>query len=223
MTDRERIKQLEITVENLALKYDKLLLEVKSLKQMPNPMAFVGTGYDESNDIYKSKGELMITRKEITEICKRGYDKKYIDKIIQVIFEKYFDHYETLSYAIKQWTTVDPNRPENENEFLVNEGIAPVAEQQRLFPGKAIKDMAYFQRVSEQVNWKEKESQWRKEIEEEENNKSPEQKAKDKADRDKILSGKYKSMGMSERLRQKIEASGLSYQEFMDYSKGIKR
>jgi hypothetical protein len=224
MTDKERLKQLELKVENLEFKYEKLLLDVKASKQMPNPMAFVGTGYDDSNDIYKSKGELMITRKEITEICRRGYDKKYIDKIIQVIFEKYSEHYETLSYAIKQWIAVDTNRPDNENEFLVNNGgFPPVAEQQRLFPGKGIIDMAYIQRAFEKVNWKEREAQWRKEIEEEEQKKTPEQKAKDKSDREKLLNRKSNSIGISKRMKAKIEASGLSYQEFVDYSKIIKK
>jgi hypothetical protein len=223
MTDRERLKQLEVTVENLQLKYNILEQQLKSMRQMPNPMAIVGTGFDASNDVYKSKGELIITRKELMDICRQGFDRKYIDKVIDVIFDKYAHHYGTLTYAIRQWIAVDPNRPENENEFLINECLPPISEQQRLNPNKAIKDMAFFERQNNQVNWKDKEVQWRKEIQDEEDKKTPEQKEKDKIIREKILNGKYKSTGISERLKAKIEASGLSYQEFIDYSNGIKK
>jgi hypothetical protein len=95
-----------------------------------------------SSEVVFEKDNLRLTMEDARPLLTR-YDLKVIKKVCSVIAEFYPLAYEYLPYAVNQWLKEDPNRPFGENTMLLNYNLPPIAEQSRLYPGRALKDFSY--------------------------------------------------------------------------------
>lgn len=182
------LEKQQLQIELLQKQIESIELLLKS--QKVNPITYLGMHQPENDDdVYKGNGSnLTITNKELRELIKKGNDKFLIDKIIDTVINKYQKYYGSLLYAVERWLAIDTERPASENEFLLERGIPPVAEQMRLFKGKVAKTQEYIERLETTFDWRKQEEQWRKEAEEEEAKKTPEQREKEKREREKLIS-----------------------------------
>jgi hypothetical protein len=124
MAEKKDLENIYLQLQIMTLKIDQLV----DLVKRPNKE-------EKDNLIYKSKGNLLITSEEVTNLIKTGHDRAIIDIVIEAIFNyKHNERYGSLFIAIANWLKVDNNRPAFENELLLENGLPPVSEQMRLFP-----------------------------------------------------------------------------------------
>jgi len=90
-----------------------------------------------SEVIFEAQDGRKVTMDQVKEYLKR-FDIKHIRQILTVVTEKYNDHYEYLPFALSKWLEEPVSGIKSENETLLKYGLPPVAEQERLFPGKAV-------------------------------------------------------------------------------------
>lgn len=182
------VKEQSLRLDIFQRQLELFQKQFELISYRPNPMAVVGAISEEINEVFMSNGgHLSITNKELNSLLQKGHDKLTITKIINVIFKKYSKHYGTLLYAVEQWLKVDPEFPEDENDFLLERELPPVNEQMRLFKGKAPKNKVFIEREEAQIDLRAQELQWRKEKEEEDKRKSAEQLEAEKEQRQKLI------------------------------------
>lgn len=115
-----------------------------------------------ADEPFFEKDDFVIMLSEVKPYL-NDYDTKHIRVVCNVIVSHFQQHYEYLPFALKEWLRRDLSRPPQENQILLNNLLPPVAEQIRLFPTKAPKDMDYFAKIKNVQNISDLEEQWRKE------------------------------------------------------------